>query len=102
MGIYFISHVGGHKYSANVMIYRRGDVGVIEGKGVNGDGDPKSTEIGRLGVGGGDGIVEGKGVVDVGAELMWCSMRVGTVSGDTFSMIVKDGRRRIVVGSEGE
>lgn len=23
MGIYFISHVGGHKYSANVMIYRR-------------------------------------------------------------------------------
>ena len=25
MGIYFISHVGGHKYSANVMIYRRHD-----------------------------------------------------------------------------
>lgn len=25
MGIYFISHVGGHKYSANVMIYRRPD-----------------------------------------------------------------------------
>lgn len=23
MGIYFISHVGGHKYSANVMVYRR-------------------------------------------------------------------------------
>ena len=23
VGIYFISHVGGHKYSANVMIYRR-------------------------------------------------------------------------------
>ena len=48
------------------------------------------------------GMVEGKGVVDVGAELIWCSMRMGTVSGDTFSMIVKDGRRRIVVGSEGE
>lgn len=29
MGIYFISHVGGHKYSANMMIYRRGEVGVI-------------------------------------------------------------------------
>jgi hypothetical protein len=26
VGIYFISHVGGHKYSANVMIYRRGEV----------------------------------------------------------------------------
>jgi len=25
VGIYFISHVGGHKYSANVMIYRRRD-----------------------------------------------------------------------------
>ena len=25
MGIYFISHVGGHKFSANVMIYRRAD-----------------------------------------------------------------------------
>lgn len=25
IGIYFISHVGGHKYSANVMIYRRPD-----------------------------------------------------------------------------
>ncbi|KAI9805039.1 MAG: hypothetical protein M1833_006343 [Piccolia ochrophora] len=24
VGIYFISHVGGHKYSANMMIYRRG------------------------------------------------------------------------------
>lgn len=25
VGVYFISHVGGHKYSANVMIYRRPD-----------------------------------------------------------------------------
>jgi Sucrase/ferredoxin-like len=25
VGIYFVSHVGGHKYSANVMIYRRPD-----------------------------------------------------------------------------
>lgn len=25
VGIYFVSHVGGHKYSANVMIYRRAD-----------------------------------------------------------------------------
>ncbi|KAI9843914.1 MAG: hypothetical protein M1838_002410 [Thelocarpon superellum] len=27
VGIYFISHVGGHKYSANMMIYRKHDVG---------------------------------------------------------------------------
>ncbi|KAF2857663.1 hypothetical protein K470DRAFT_260606 [Piedraia hortae CBS 480.64] len=26
VGIYFISHVGGHKYSANMLIYRRGEV----------------------------------------------------------------------------
>lgn len=25
VGIYFISHVGGHKYAANVMVYRRRD-----------------------------------------------------------------------------
>lgn len=25
VGVYFISHVGGHKYSANVMIYRKSD-----------------------------------------------------------------------------
>lgn len=27
VGIYFISHVGGHKFAANVMVYRRGDGG---------------------------------------------------------------------------
>lgn len=31
MGIYFISHVGGHKYSANVMIYRRPDAFGLDG-----------------------------------------------------------------------
>lgn len=31
MGIYFISHVGGHKYSANVMIYRRPDPFGLDG-----------------------------------------------------------------------
>ena len=25
MGIYFISHTGGHKFSANVMVYRRAE-----------------------------------------------------------------------------
>lgn len=31
VGIYFISHVGGHKYSANVMIYRRPDPFGLDG-----------------------------------------------------------------------
>ncbi|RYP78667.1 hypothetical protein DL771_000334 [Monosporascus sp. 5C6A] len=31
VGIYFISHVGGHKYSANMMIYRRPDAFGIDG-----------------------------------------------------------------------
>ena len=38
VGIYFISHVGGHKFSANVMIYRR-SVG-------RGDGEGKLDEMG--------------------------------------------------------
>ncbi|KAJ9151263.1 Sucrase ferredoxin domain containing protein [Pleurostoma richardsiae] len=31
VGIYFISHVGGHKYSANVMVYRRPDAFGLDG-----------------------------------------------------------------------
>ncbi len=41
-------------------------------------------------------------MVDVGAGSMWCLIRLGTVFGDTFSMMVKDGRRSMVVGSEGD
>ncbi len=38
VGIYFISHVGGHKYAANVMIYRRGgsQSAMAEGEGGKG------------------------------------------------------------------
>ncbi|KAK4127216.1 hypothetical protein N657DRAFT_641167 [Parathielavia appendiculata] len=31
VGIYFISHVGGHKYSANVLVYRRKDAFGLDG-----------------------------------------------------------------------
>lgn len=41
VGIYFISHVGGHKFSANVMVYRRADAVVV---GKRGDG---ADEIGN-------------------------------------------------------
>ena len=37
VGIYFISHVGGHKYSANVMIYRRGDADTLKGNATDGE-----------------------------------------------------------------
>jgi hypothetical protein len=32
VGIYFISHVGGHKFSANVMIYRRASAPKLDGE----------------------------------------------------------------------
>ena len=48
VGIYFISHVGGHKYSANMMIYRRPDAFGIDG-----------VERGRLPEGGGVTIKKG-------------------------------------------
>ncbi|KAL8667984.1 MAG: hypothetical protein Q9168_007149 [Polycauliona sp. 1 TL-2023] len=53
VGIYFISHVGGHKYSANLMIYRRGDV-------VAGGADGESVEEGRDQVVDAGGELEGK------------------------------------------
>lgn len=36
--MYFISHVGGHKFAANVMIYRRADDVVGDGVEANGHG----------------------------------------------------------------
>lgn len=35
VGIYFISHVGGHKFAANVMVYRRGGFDNPDDKEVN-------------------------------------------------------------------
>lgn len=48
VGIYFISHVGGHKYSANVMVYRRPDPFGLDNLERAKDGDerfarPKAT-----------------------------------------------------------
>ncbi|KAL8744059.1 MAG: hypothetical protein Q9184_008042 [Pyrenodesmia sp. 2 TL-2023] len=39
VGIYFISHVGGHKFSANVMVYRRAGVARVDGKSGDGGGE---------------------------------------------------------------
>jgi Sucrase/ferredoxin-like len=43
VGIYFISHVGGHKYSANVMVYRRRNFDWYKPKGT-GTADEKPGE----------------------------------------------------------
>lgn len=51
VGIYFISHVGGHKYSANVMIYRRPDA-----FGLDGGGDEGVEEEGEGEGEGGEGV----------------------------------------------
>jgi hypothetical protein len=50
VGIYFISHVGGHKYSANVMVYRRKGIerlaGLFAGLGLaSGTGSGTSTPV---------------------------------------------------------
>jgi hypothetical protein len=50
VGIYFISHVGGHKYSANVLVYRRGGDG-----GFGGEGGKEAGEGEGNGVNGKDG-----------------------------------------------
>ncbi|KAG9237712.1 Sucrase/ferredoxin-like-domain-containing protein [Amylocarpus encephaloides] len=51
VGIYFISHVGGHKYSANVMIYRKADAfgldDVQRGKLAGGVCPPPSRGVDR-------------------------------------------------------
>lgn len=47
VGIYFISHVGGHKFSANCMIYRRTKANKLE----NGENSNGNAEDGILGEG---------------------------------------------------
>ena len=47
VGIYFISHVGGHKFSANVMVYRRADAlpsVVTDGESEGTNGESKETD----------------------------------------------------------
>lgn len=55
VGIYFISHVGGHKYSANVIVYRRRDFEWFKRKadveeGEEGDGTPGDDEGAAQGI----------------------------------------------------
>jgi hypothetical protein len=75
VGVYFISHVGGHKYSANVMVYRRPDafgLDAVERAGLA-EGEtpaPRAANAARKAAGGGD--EEGEGEGDVGAaQCIW-------------------------------
>ncbi|KAH7157557.1 Sucrase/ferredoxin-like-domain-containing protein [Dactylonectria estremocensis] len=47
VGIYFISHVGGHKYSANVMVYRRPNAFGLDDEGAVAKGDAKEEADGN-------------------------------------------------------
>jgi hypothetical protein len=47
VGIYFISHVGGHKFSANVMVYRHSSV-VSRPEKVNGHTNGAETRLEEL------------------------------------------------------
>ncbi|KAI1499493.1 Sucrase/ferredoxin-like-domain-containing protein [Biscogniauxia marginata] len=81
VAVYFISHVGGHKYSANVMVYRRPDafgVDAVE-RGRLGEGEEVQVRVGAgAGKGAGkegekgEGEGEGGEVEDVGAaQCIW-------------------------------
>ncbi|KAJ5899170.1 hypothetical protein N7495_003914 [Penicillium taxi] len=50
VGIYFISHVGGHKYSANVIVYRRQDFEWYkkESEGSDGEGAAQGIWLARV------------------------------------------------------
>lgn len=72
VGIYFISHVGGHKYSANMMIYRRPDPWGLDGverKTVGDEGIQKLLESGKSKAA--SAVANGEGA-DVGAgQCIW-------------------------------
>ncbi|KAL8900749.1 MAG: hypothetical protein Q9192_000908 [Flavoplaca navasiana] len=80
VGIYFISHVGGHKYSANLMIYRRGEV---EGTDpAAGDGyDRNGHANGRVPVSG-DKQVEGGGINGPNGIINEDEVKAGAANGE--------------------
>ena len=69
MGIYFISHVGGHKFAANLMIYRKAEKSVTSNESVREEEEGERK----------DGVVEvnggseaGNGDSDAGAgQCIW-------------------------------
>lgn len=61
VGIYFISHVGGHKYSANVIVYRRRDFGWYKHETHNKNKNDHQEKEGERGNDGEKGIRDDEG-----------------------------------------
>lgn len=71
VGIYFVNHVGGHKYSANVLVYRRPDAFGIDHVQRGKLGPGEEPQLVRPALVGEDAEEEG-GVPDVGAaQCIW-------------------------------
>lgn len=70
MGIYFISHVGGHKYSANVMIYRRPDAFGLDAGKEGGGGSGPLTPVVKKAAAAADGDEEEAAAVGA-AQCIW-------------------------------
>ena len=68
--MYFISHVGGHKYSANVMVYRRSASPSLESATENGDGAVDEDIVNNAGGGGGGQGKAGEGFGE-GSQCIW-------------------------------
>ena len=80
MGIYFISHVGGHKYSANLMIYRRGEV---EGTDpAAGDGCERNRHASSRVPVSGDKQVEGGAIDGLNGTFNGDEAKAGTANGE--------------------
>ncbi|TLD26705.1 hypothetical protein PspLS_04487 [Pyricularia sp. CBS 133598] len=72
VGIYFISHVGGHKYSANMMIYRRPDPWGLDGVERNTVGDEGIQKLLESGKSKAASVVASGEGTDVGAgQCIW-------------------------------
>lgn len=70
VGIYFISHVGGHKYSANVMIYRRPDAFGLDAGKEGGGGSGPLTPVVKKAAAAADGDEEEAAAVGA-AQCIW-------------------------------
>lgn len=70
VGIYFVSHVGGHKYAANVIVYRRRDFNWYEKKsaGAASGTEGKDGDEGEEGEGADEGAAQGIWIARVRPE----------------------------------
>ncbi|KAK5761009.1 hypothetical protein LTS12_008857 [Elasticomyces elasticus] len=70
VGIYFISHVGGHKYSANMLVYRKADHVPVTKAEANWNGASNGNSA-TNGDGGSNGHGTGSDEVEEAAQCIW-------------------------------